>query len=190
MYSHQSNLVFLISLLFSNHVLSWPSSHNQAPCQSCHLKLMQAPTHPFSTLLPSSQRRNPRCMRCHEPLRFKALSSGKVRTPNHLQSESKVDQNCQICHSRARQKDSKKSHIKTKEKQSTPNHLDLNWLTRCQTCHSPPFSKKTPPSLQKALQQLKLTHTIFTSTSNLSKTRLDSSSTFQVHQTPPPSSRP
>jgi hypothetical protein len=96
-----------------------------------------------------------------------------------------------VCHppQQKKQKTSPSSLIFSKNRsQFSPSVL--SWIQKCQTCHYPPFSKETSASLEKALHRLKVTHTISTPLSNSSKTKLDSLSTFQVHQSPHSSFHP
>ena len=186
MYCRQWTPTYVFHFLLLVPTLTWSSPHMQASCQSCHIELTHVLAHPFPTQLPIAHRRNPRCMRCHNPFLFKALSSGTVKTLR-LQKRNTpalIDKSCTLCHSSVKEKENLGSKEKNKSSLVESSGKKLTWLARCQTCHSPPFSRRAPSSLQKALHQLKQTHTISSPMSKSNKTRLDTSSTFQVHQSP------
>ena len=157
-------LSYLVSL-----TPSYASPHLNQDCGSCHTRLTKIQTHPFSSLLKPQHRRNPRCMRCHTPLKLIIHSSFQSTSASIKRLA------CQVC------------HIPEKKKSSSPVSKS-RWLSRCKTCHHPPFSSLSPPSLEMSLRQLQLSHTLFPLKSSVSqpksKTGLDSSPTFQVHPSP------
>ena len=77
---------------------TWALPTLHSSCKSCHLDLVKHVVHPFPTPLPPHQRRNPRCMRCHQPFRFNSLSSIKEILSPSLPKRSKEEQTCSLCH--------------------------------------------------------------------------------------------